>query len=122
MAIGWSPRVEVGSTWIPRRSSVLPAVHRTDVDAAEAARLAAQQHVLGDGQVGDQVDLLVDGADACRLGGRRRGEVPFLAVHGDRAAVDRVDACERLDQGRLAGTVLAHDRVHLAREETQTHT
>ena len=47
-----------------------PAVHRPAVDAAEATGLAAEQDVLGHREVGAEVDLLVDGADA---GGLRRG-------------------------------------------------
>ena len=39
-------------------------VHRAVVDPAEAAGLAAQQNVLGHSQIGAEVDLLVDGADA----------------------------------------------------------
>ena len=41
----------------------------------------------------------------------------LLTVDGDDAGVDGVDAGERLDQGRLAGAVLAHEGVHLAGEE-----
>ena len=45
-----------------RRASV-------EVDEAQAVRrLAAQEQVAGDAQLGDEVDLLVDGADARQLG------------------------------------------------------
>ena len=37
------------------------------VDEAQAARLAAHEDVLGDRAEGDEVDLLIDGADAADL-------------------------------------------------------
>ena len=86
---------------------------------AEPAGLAPEQHVLGDGEVREQVDLLVDRADAGRLRGRRRAELVLLAVDQHGAGVDRVDAGQRLDQRRLAGAVLAHQRVHLAGVEPE---
>ena len=77
--------------------------------------LVAEEDVLGDGQALDQVELLVDGGDAERPwrpaggdSGRR------LAVPRDPALVGLVDAGEHLDQGRLAGAVLAEQAVHLA--------
>ena len=120
-AIGCWSSTERGSMSSPRRSRVSagPAVHLPDVDRAEAARLAAEQHVLRDREVGDQVDLLVDRADAGGLRGGRRGELVLLAADEDRAGVDAVDAREGLDQRRLAGAVLAHEGVDLAGEETQ---
>ena len=59
------------------------AAHGAPVDAAEAAGLAAEHDVLGDREVRQEVDLLVDGADA---GGLRRGgagERHGLAVEHD---------------------------------------
>ena len=52
-------------------------VHRPPLDRARVAGLAADEHVLGDRQVGAEVDLLVDGADAGLLGlERARGVEP----------------------------------------------
>jgi hypothetical protein len=52
-------------------------VHALPVDAAEAARIAADEDILGHRQIGTQIDFLVDRADAQRLrlqrGGRRNG-------------------------------------------------
>ena len=86
---------------------------------AQPAGLAAEHDVLGHGEVGEQVDLLVDGADAglLRLAGTRERDLP--ARHQDLTGVDRVDPGQRLDQGRLAGAVLPHQRVHLAGEEPE---
>ena len=48
-------------------------------------------------------------------------ELPLLARDDDRAGVDLVDAGEGLDQRRLPGAVLAHQRVDLAVEEAEVH-
>ena len=58
--------------------------------------------------------MLVDDRDALLGGHRRRQPVQHLAVHRDRAAVgNRRPGCHT-HQGRLAGTVLAEQGVHLA--------
>ena len=51
------------------------APHSPPTDAPEAPRLAADRDVLGDRQVGAEIDLLVDGADARALGVQRMGEL-----------------------------------------------
>ncbi len=74
-------------------------VHRAVVDPAKAPGLATQQNVLRHSQIGAEVDLLVDRADAGVLGLPRAGETLLDAVDGDAARVDVVDTGERLDQG-----------------------
>ncbi len=96
-----------------------PTAHRAPVDAAEASRLASEQDVLRHGEVPQQVDLLVHRADPGGLRLGRLGEGDLLAAQPDHAAVDAVDAGECLDQGGLAGTVLPHQRVHLAGEHPE---
>ena len=66
-----------------------------------------------------EVDLLVDGRDPRRLGLRRIVDLKWLAAQKDVARIDSVDASQRLDQGGLAGTVLAEESVHLAREQAE---
>ena len=82
-----------------------------------AAVLVADEDVLGDVQVGEEQRLLVDrrDAEALRLGGAADGH--RLAVEQDLAAVGLVDAGDDLDQRRLAGAVLAEQRMDLARIE-----
>jgi hypothetical protein len=65
----------------------------------------------------DEVDLLVDRGDPGALGIHRAAERhrPVLVAH--LATVGLVDTGHHLDQGRLAGTVLAHQGVHLARPQ-----
>ena len=83
-----------------------------------AAHLVAEHHVLADGEVGAEVDLLVDGRDAGGLGVGRAGDWRGCHRRGS-PRVDLVDAGERLDERRLARTVLTHQGVHLAREQPE---
>ena len=105
----------------PREHLRGPAVHGPGVDAAEPSRLTSEEHVLGDREVGAEVDLLVDRADPRGLALGRAGEPVLLAVDLEGSGVDGVDAGQRLDQRRLAGAVLAHERVHLPWQESQAH-
>jgi len=74
----------------------------------------AEEDVLGHGELGEEQQLLIDGRDAA-FGRLARGDGLQLGVaDADRAAVGRVDAGDDLDQRRLAGAVLAEQRMHLA--------
>ena len=111
--VGVEPETEVRQ--VPGR---LP-VGGLPVDAAAAARLVAEHHVLADRQVRAEVDLLVDRRDA---GGLRVGggaEDALLAGDGDRAVVDGVDAGERLDEGGLPAPFSPMSGVHLAGAEEE---
>ena len=59
--------------------------HLRPVDPAEATRLAAEHRVLGDREVGREVDLLVHGADSGRLRLRRAVDLERLAAEEDLA-------------------------------------
>ncbi len=80
------------STWTSTRSSASAALRRIARHwmLPEAARLAADVDVLGDREVGAEVDLLVDGADAGMLRLERAGEEHRAALELDRARVDVV--------------------------------
>ena len=101
-------------SWPNRLTDLAP--HPAPVDAPAARqRLRADEDVLGDRQVREQRRLLEDDRDAgrVRLGGacRRRPPRPSIST---RPAVGPVHAGEDLDERRLAGAVLAHERVGLA--------
>ena len=87
-----------------------------DVDHPPARRLVVERDVLGDAEVGDDVDLLRHQRHAGRLGlgdaGRREG--PAGEAHAAVVAAGRDGAGEDLDQRRLAGAVLAEQRHDLA--------
>src|SRR3712207_3264779 len=94
----------------PRPGQVQPAALRG---------LAAEDHVLQDGEVVGQHEVLVDHPDAGGDGVRRAAEVHRTAVDEDLPLVRAVLAVEGLHQRRLAGAVLAHDGVHLATADPQ---
>jgi hypothetical protein len=93
---------------------VTSTAQRALVDEAEAVGLAAEVDVLGDVAVRQQVELLVDDADAGALGIERVRERDAASEQRDLALVGVVRAAEDLHQRRLAGAVLADQRVHLA--------
>ena len=76
--------------------------------------LGREDDVLGDRHHRDQHEVLVDHADAVLDRGLRRAELGRLAVDQDLALVGPVEAVEDVHQRRLAGAVLAQQRVHLA--------
>ena len=99
------------------------AVHARVVDQAEPAdRLPAEEDVLGDGEIGLQVQLLVHRADAERLRLRRGGDRRPARPSSRIGRVGPVDAADDLDQRRFAGAVLAEQRMHLARRGGRSST
>ena len=93
------------------------------VDAAAYARaLAAEHDVLGGGEVGHQRLLLEHHADAVVGGVDDAAEPDLLAAHPDLAGVGPDQADQRLEQGGLAGTVLAGEAEHLVLADDQVDT
>ena len=82
-------------------------------------RGVAEEDVLGDGELGEEQELLVDGGDAA-AGGLARGDGgELLVAEADAAAVGGVGAGDDLDERRLAGAVFAEERVDLAGAEVE---
>ena len=110
-----SPRAgRRGSRLTPSRANSADGlgVHGGAVDAAAGAQwLAAHEDVLGDREVREERRLLVDHRDAGGLGLRGRAEVDVVALEPEGAGVAAVHAGHDLDQRRLAGAVLADQRV-----------
>ena len=95
-------------------------VQRAPVDDARPARRRrAEEDVLRHRQVRDEVELLVDDADAERERVARAVDRRRLAVEPDLAGVLAIRAAENLHQRRLAGAVLAEQHVHVAGVERQ---
>ena len=85
------------------------------VDQAESvAPLVAEEDVLGDGQLRKQRELLVDHVDAGEFCLARRRPAHGLTGEDHLALVGRKRAGDDLDQGGLAGAVLAEQAVDLA--------
>ena len=81
------------------------------------APAVAHEDVLGDAEVGEDHRLLVDRDDTVALRLGRRAQRDELTVEAHFTGVGLMDAGHRLDQGRLAGAVLADERVDLPGEE-----
>gem|GEM_PF-4263135 len=100
-----------------------PLVGLGPVDHAPAGDLVAEVDVLGDRQQGHQRQFLVDDDDAFGLAvvdaGKARG--PALVEDLALVAAMRVDPRQHLHQRRLAGAVLADQRMDLAGHHRQVH-
>ena len=89
-------------------------------DTGEAPdRLAAEEDVGSDRKVIGEGEVLVDGLDAAVARLARRRHVEAFARQMDGTGVGLVDAGDVLDQRRLAGTVVADQRQHLAAGEAR---
>ena len=90
-------------------------VHLLVVDVAEQGPgLAADVDVLGHGQVGHEVEFLVDDPDPGLAGLPGVLEMDFLALVDDSPGIRPVDPAQDLHEGRLARAVLADQGMHLA--------
>jgi hypothetical protein len=87
----------------------------TVVDHAESiGGFAADPDVLGDGHGGHQVELLMDHGDAALERLTRITERQRASCEMDLARIRRDDAGDDFHERRLAGAVLADERVHRA--------
>ncbi len=82
---------------------------------AAAGRLLAEEDVLGDADRRDDRQLLVERDDPGAVGDAHIGELDLFAVAQHRAGIGGVQAGQDLDERRLAGAVLAEQRVDLSR-------
>jgi hypothetical protein len=92
-----------------------PLTHLRFVEHAAHGGLVAQEDVVGDGDVGQERELLIDHRYARRERVARRCEPHLRALIEQSTLVGVIEAGDDLRQGRLARAVLAHQRVHPAR-------
>ena len=81
----------------------------------------AQEDILRDAQVGGQVEFLIDRRDAQGLGILGAPDFNRLPIEEDLALVLGIGAGQDLDQGRLAGPVLAQQGMHLTFPDGEIH-
>ena len=86
-----------------------------------AAHLAAEEDVGGGGEVVAEREVLVDDLDAVAAGVERPVQDDLAAVHPHAARGWAEVAGDHLDQGRLAGAVVAHQPDDLAGLERERH-
>ena len=111
-------RIEVETEVLPAGSRARRSMPRRSIQGP-MPRLMAERQVLGDRERLDEVQLLVDDADALGERGGRIAEPDLPAVDLDPARVGAKDAAEDLDQRALARAVLAAEGVDLARREAR---
>ena len=117
-AAGLGGRIDGEADPLEQRPGI--AADRLPIDRAGAAgRVLLEEDVLRHGELGDQRDLLEDDLDPLPDGVAGMVDLGLASADADRAGVFWVDAGKDLDQRRLAGAVLAHESVHLARLEAK---
>src|ERR1039457_1370428 len=84
-----------------------------------AHRLPVEEHVVVDGELVDEGEILVDHVDAGRAGLRHRGERDLLAVEQDPPAGGLLKTADDLDEGGLARAVVADQAEPLAALQPQ---
>jgi len=80
-------------------------------------RFAPDEHVFGDRHIGSEGELLVDRDDSSALSVVRRCKSDRLPEQLDFAGVSALRAGQNLEQRRLAGAVLAQERMDLRRSD-----
>ena len=93
------------------------AVEKHPVDAAKVA----EKQILGDGQVRNDVRLLMDDPDSQRMGVGGRSERLGGAADLERSLIGPIDALENAHERRLSRAVLADQRQDLARPHRKRH-
>ena len=97
-----------------RRAQGPPAGHRGPAPARHR-----EDHVLGDREVFEDREVLVDDRQPEHLGGGGRGLRHDMAADLDRAPVGQRRAGRHRHQRRLPRAVLAYERVHLAGDDLE---
>ena len=113
-----------GSTSSPTRSTmprVSARIRRQSTRPSRVQRRAADEDVLGDAERRDQAELLVDRHDAELPGLDRTLRREAGAGEGHPAAGGGLRARQDLEQGGLAGAVLAEQAMHLAGAHVERH-
>ena len=97
------------------------ALHQSLVQQNPLLGQVGDEHILIDGQVVDEVQLLMDEADARIQRVHRSGKVHRFSVQRNGAAVSRKDAAQNVHQGRLSGAVFSQQRADLPRCQGEIH-
>ena len=77
-------------------------------DESAGSRLAAQEDVFTYGQVGYQVEFLIDDGYTRLLGNSRRGHINVTAGYANGPSIGLVGSGQHLDESTLSRPILAH--------------
>ena len=101
----------------PRAAREIGAIEEEPVDAAKIA----EEQILRDRQIGNDVRFLMDDPNSKGVGVGGRAERLLNAVRRQSSLVGSIDALEDTHERRLSGAVLAHERENLARARCERH-
>ena len=94
--------------------------HAAEIDQPAFRKVqVADDDVFADGEVGEQVEFLIDDADAEALRVQRGGDFDRRAIQRNEAAIGARGPGENARQRALAGAVLAHQGVHFPGAERE---
>ena len=102
---------------VARAPREIGAVEEHPVDAAKVA----EKQILGDGQVRNDVRLLMDDPDSERMGVGGRPERLGSAAGRERSLIGPIDALENANERRLSRAILADEGEDLPRSDRQRH-
>ena len=88
--------------------------HMLAIEHAETRDFAAEKQAFGDGQMVGKIEFLMDDDDAERFRSAVRRQLDRLTIKEDFARGRLLETGKDLDEGRLAGAILAHESVDLA--------
>ena len=122
LPFGGAERLDRGG-WIDRKVQRLKELLRVDIGSAQAVEefFVAKIEVLRHRHARDEAGLLIDHRNAVASRQRRAGDLDSLAIDTDLALGRRHRAGEDLDQRRLAGPVLAENRMHFAAPQIEIY-
>src|SRR5262245_35951173 len=85
------------------------------INDPETAWLATETNVLGDTEVLNQRQFLINDGDACFLGIANAAKSPFGAIENYGAAVfgKGIDTGQNFDEGGFAGAIFTDQRMNL---------
>jgi hypothetical protein len=120
-AFDWRRHVELDPQSIQPPPRLL--LHHAPVETAPAGAgsLAADEQVLGDRKLGEEVELLGNHGDPGLLCVSRGGERCGLPVHLETTLVRLVEPVHDLHERALARAVLPYQSVHLPRPQLEVH-
>src|SRR5258708_5848697 len=83
--------------------------------------IVSRDYVLGDGEVGEEIQFLEDDADAALLCVHRIPHADLHAIHEDFARVARDHARDDFGQRAFTSAILPHQRVHFAGQQREAN-
>src|SRR5689334_16324138 len=89
-------------------------VHFAPVKQSPAKVLPPQKYILGDATKRDEIDFLIDGADAPTLRVQWRLERAIVPVKKNSSFIATIDACEHLNECRFACAILTDESMYFA--------